>query len=270
MHTTEDVLARVETALSRTRWEGPLCAEIRSAYHAAATHGVFDQITSPERLALFMSKHVWAVWDFMSLMKGVQEVLAPTTRPWMLPSDPTLTQLINQIVLEEEGGFELEDRPVSHFKYYLHAMRQAGADTQRVEGFLASLQAGTPVVDCVQQYAPPAAARFVRITLEQAEASPAERIAAFVFAREQLVPEMLPVMSERVAGYSSGADLGPFRAYLDRHVEMHAETQAAATLQMLEAWAGDDPAAGRAALRALQARIDLWDHALSVVSGHPS
>ena len=72
MTKTEDSRARIEAALSKTRWDPALCAEIRSVYHATASHGVFSALTTPERLTLFLEKHVWAVWDFMSLMKGVR------------------------------------------------------------------------------------------------------------------------------------------------------------------------------------------------------
>jgi hypothetical protein len=267
MRTVEDALEIVETALSRTRWEAALCAEIRSAYHAAATHSLFDQLTSTDRLAVFMSKHVWAVWDCMSLIKSVQASLAPMTLPWTPPVDPTLARFINEIVLEEESGCNMDGRPISHFEYYLHAMRQAGADTQRIEGFVGSLITGTPAEVCLGNYAPPAAARFVRVTLKLASSSPAECIAAFAFGRGQLIPDSFPILSEHSSGASLGIDLNPFRNHLLRHIKFEDEVNGPATLQMLEAWAGDDPKAGYAALHALQARIDLWDHALSAVSG---
>lgn len=269
MRTAETALEIVENALSRTRWEASLCAEIRSAYHAAATHGLFNQLTSTDRLAVFMSKHVWAVWDFMSLIKSVQAVVGPHSLPWTPPVDPGLARLINEIVLEEESGFRLDGKIVSHFEFYLHAMRQGGADTQRVEGFLASLITGTPVDACLDQYAPPAAARFVRQTFALADGTPGERVAAFVFGRGKLIPDIFPILSEHLPGANLGIDLEPFRQHLVRRVDLSDDERGPAVLQMLETWAADDQAAGYAALRALKARIDLWDHALSAVSGAP-
>lgn len=269
MRTAETALETVENALSRTRWEPSLCAEIRSAYHAAATHGLFAQLTSTDRLAVFMSKHVWAVWDFMSLIKSIQAVVAPQTVPWTPPEDPVIARLINEIVLEEEGGFRVDGRVVSHFEFYLHAMRQGGSDTQRIEGFLGSLMTGTPVDACLDQYAPAAAARFCRQTLAFANGTPGERVAAFVFSRGQLIPDVFPILTEHLPGANVGIDLEPFRQHLVRNVDLSDDERGPAVLQMLEAWAADDSRAGYAALRALQARIDLWDHALSAVSGAP-
>ncbi|MAW60398.1 MAG: hypothetical protein CMJ94_06140 [Planctomycetes bacterium] len=269
MTKTEHSLARIEAALAATRWDASLCAEIRAAYHRAVSHGVFEALSTPERLVRFLEKHVWAVWDFMSLTKSVQEVLAPVSRPWQPAPHAGLARLINEIVLEEESGFVVDGRSASHFEFYLHAMRAAGADTQQIDGFAAALRDGIAWQDCLDRFAPPPAARFVRITLEMAEATPAERIAAFALGREQLIPEMFPVLSGHLAVATHGRDFGPFRHYLDRHTEIDGEEHGPATQQMLEIWAADDPAAGRAALRAIQARVDLWDSILSSVSDLP-
>lgn len=267
--TTEQVLERVDQTLAATRWSPEICAEIRSAYHAAAAHSLFSELSTPERLAMFMGKHVWAVWDFMCLLKSVQEVLAPDGSPWVPPVDRRLTGLINEIVLEEESGFQLDGLPISHFDYYLYAMREAGADTQQVDGFVQALRDEVPWQDCLDRFAPPPAVRFVRVTMDLAAGSPAERVAAFAIGREQLVPEMFPVLSGGLIAPRIGQDLGPIRYYLDQHTEIDGEAHGPATLHMLEAWAGDDEAAARAALRAVQARVDLWDHTLSAVSSLP-
>lgn len=269
MTKTEQSLARIEEALAATRWDSSLCAEIRSVYHQAATHGVFSAMTTPDRMARFLEKHVWAVWDFMSLLKGVQDVLAPTSRPWTPAPQTELSRLVNEIVLEEESGFSVNFYPVSHFEYYLEAMRRAGADTQQIEGFLAALRNGLDWSDVLERYAPAPAARFVRVTLEQAEASPAERIAAFTLGREQLIPEMFPLLTRGLAGSGTGRDFEMFRKYLKRHIELDSEEHGPAAQKMLEVWAADDPAAGRAALRAVRARVDLWDSILSTVSDLP-
>lgn len=269
MTQTEETLARIEAALAVTRWDSALCAEIRSAYHEAATHSVFSAMTTTDRLVRFLEKHVWAVWDFMSLMKGVQDVLAPTTRPWHPAPQPELARLINEVALEEESGFLVDGRPASHFEYYLEAMRLAGADTQQIQGYVQALRDGLAWEEVLERFAPAPAARFVRVTLELAESSPAERIAAFALGREQLIPEMFPVLSSHLGGPRVGRDFELFRVYLARHAELDGEEHGPASQKMLEIWAADDPAAGRAALRAVRARVDLWDSILSSVSDLP-
>lgn len=269
MTKTEHSLGRIEAALAATRWDSSLCAEILSACHQAVMHGVFEALTTPERLSRFLEKHVWAVWDFMSLMKSVQQVLAPTTVPWQPSPSPRLARLVNEVVLEEESGFCVEGRPASHFEYYLEAMHAAGADTQQIDGFAAALRDGLRWEDCLERFAPAPAARFVRVTLELSEASPAERIAAFALGREQLIPEMFPILSSHLAMPLQGRDFGLFREYLDRHAEIDGEAHGPASQEMLEVWAADDEAAGVAALRAIRARVNLWDNILSSVSDLP-
>ena len=270
MTKTEDSRARIEAALSKTRWDPALCAEIRSVYHATASHGVFSALTTPERLTLFLEKHVWAVWDFMSLMKGVQEVLAPVGRPWLPSPQPSLTHMMNEIALEEESGFQLDGGALSHFEYYLFAMRSAGADTQQIDGYVAALRDGVAWKNCLERFAPAPAAHFVRVTMELAEATPAERIAAFALGREQLIPEMFPVLSGNLGVARQGRDFEPFRTYLDRHIEIDGEDHGPSTQHMLEVWSSDEPAAGLAALRAIRARLDLWDSVLAAVSDLPA
>ncbi len=270
MRTTEAALARIDHALACTRWDDVLCAEIRTSYRAVSAHGVFDALVTAERLALFLGHQSWAAWDYMNLLKSVQQALAPQQLPWLPPADPACTRAVHCIVLEEETGALLDGRPASHFEFFLHAARSAGGDTTRIDSFLRLLADGTPWQECLDTFAAPAAARFVRTTLDLAAATPAERIATFALGREELVPPMFQVLGDSLGAWRGPYDLGPLRRYLDQHDRGEAAFEADIGLRLLEAFAGDEDQAGRAALRALQARQDLLDAALSAVSSLPA
>ncbi len=228
-----------------------------------SVHPIFSEIDSLTALRRFMESHVFAVWDFMSLTKRLQQELTCTRLPWLPPRDPHAARLINEIVLGEES----DDRPAhghySHFELYLDAMREVGADTTAVERFVALQQEGVSYEVALQSVeVDPAAAQFVRDTLHTALHAPGHSVAAaFLHGRESVIPTMFQRMLD---AWGIGADQAPtFRYYLQRHIEVDSEDHGPAAEQLLARLVEGDPQREAevyaSALAAVESRIALWD-----------
>jgi Protein of unknown function (DUF3050) len=225
------------------------------------SHPVYHLLQEIEDVRVFLGSHVFAVWDFMSLLKSLQRRLTCVDVPWV-PSGPTASRrLINEIVLVEESD-ELGDGYISHFELYLTGMAQAGAPTGPIDTFLDLLRAGAPVTDAVEKAAVPAgAAAFVATTWQIIESAPVHcQAAAFAFGREDLIPEMF---QQVVSIPDPQGRLEVFKDYLARHIEVDGEQHTPMAMQMLIDLCGDDDAKWAACAQtvqtALEARVALWD-----------
>lgn len=226
-----------------------------------SAHPVWSGLRSLEDVRRFMEHHVWAVWDFMSLLKSLQRDLAPVRVPWLPQADPESARLINQIVVSEEADDGPDGRIASHFEIYLDAMTEAGASTRSIRTFTASLAADRdPEAALALAAPPPAAEEFALTTLVLCRASLPERVAAFTLGREQIIPGMFAAMLRDLPDRSQ---LGRFIWYLERHVSIDGERHGPLADRLYRKTCFTDPVTRllslRAAERALERRLALWD-----------
>lgn len=238
--------------------------EIAGLREGLLAHPIYTAVDSPERLRRFMEGHVFAVWDFMSLAKRLQRELTCVDLPWTPPRSPAAARFINELVTAEESDLGPEGVPMSHFELYLTAMAEVGASTAPVRRFVRAIGEGARSdVALAAAAAPPAVGAFVTETLACAQgATTVEVAAAFLFGREDVIPEMFERLLER---WDEGA-VPHFRYYLRRHIDLDGEAHGPLAERLLKDIAGDDTEAWRlttrAARRAIGARIGLWDRLL--------
>ena len=255
----------LEDLLAEARWPERESDQIRRLEREASTHRLFESLDTPGRLAAFAETHVFAVWDFMALLHAVRLGICPGEILWQPPANPRSARLLHEILLEEECGYSVEGQPLSHFESYLLAMRGIGAAPDRVLGFLEQLRQGVEPLEALQRNAPAAAQAFVEATLVVTQGDLAERIAVLSVGRERLIPEMFPVLEDSVSELAGSLDLNPFRFYLERHIEVDGDEHGPATAELVGLYARGNPKAARAAVRALEARVALWDGILEIL-----
>ncbi len=93
--------------------------EIEPIRQQLIQHPVYAKVNTIERLRTFMEYHVYAVWDFMSLLKVLQRNLTCIDLPWLPVGNPETRYLINEIVLGEESDVDEQGNRTSHFELYI-------------------------------------------------------------------------------------------------------------------------------------------------------
>lgn len=227
-------------------------------------HPLYEHLTNIDSLRFFMEHHVFAVWDFMSLLKAMQSHFCGTTVPWTPTSNVLIARMIHEIVLEEETDSDGENGYASHFELYLRSMQQCGADTNRIDKFLNLIRAGIDLDAALEQVnAPDAVRSFVRFTFSVIRTGdPVQIVSAFTFGRENLLPEVFNQIVERIDQQSSG-ELSMLRYYLERHIGLDGDVHGPLAERLVCQLCGDDSElwtrAQSAALKALEHRLNLWD-----------
>lgn len=240
--------------------------EIIQLRQSLSEHAVFKAIREVSDLRRFMQIHVFAVWDFMSLVKRLQRDLTCVQLPWLPPQDPAAARLINDIVLAEESDVGADGAAASHLDLYLGAMREVGADTSDFETFIARLTRGEdPVVALSAAEIPPFVRAFVASTLETAlKGSTLDVMASFFYGRENVIPDMFQGLLGHWGLSRSAAP--QFVYYLDRHIELDADSHGPAASELIARQLARRPSAlkrtRQAAIEALRARQRLWDGSL--------
>jgi Protein of unknown function (DUF3050) len=237
---------------------------------ALLDHPIYAQVASVADLRQFMEDHVFAVWDFMSLLKRLQQDLTCIKVPWFPADNTKAARLINDIVIGEETDVGPDGSYVSHLALYLHAMRDVGAITRRFEKFRSLVFVGVPVeVALTQIGAPRHVQAFVAHTMALANSGSTEEVlAAFFYGREDIIPEMFRRLLDTLHGAGHNNErLRNFIYYVDRHIELDGESHGPMGRELLEDLVMSTPHAReralRAACRSIKARIELWNGTLS-------
>jgi len=227
-------------------------------------HRIYGEMDRLEALQLFMEQHVFAVWDFMSLLKVLQRRICCVEVPWLPPVDAQACRFINEIVLAEESDGNSQVGFASHFEIYHRSMKQCGSNTAAIDSFLGELRRGIPVQTALTSPTVPKAARlFVEHTFTVIDSGNLCAIAsAFTFGREDLLPDVFQRIVDKLDA-EAGGQLADFKYYLERHIGLDGDEHGPMARSLVQSLCGSDESlwqvAEDAAVNCLIARRMLWD-----------
>ena len=235
-------------------------------------HPVYTEVSSVEDLRRFMEDHVFAVWDFMSLLKRLQKDLTCTTVPWFPADDARAARLINDIVIGEETDVDPNGSYVSHLDLYLRAMVDVGANTRQFDTFRSMARVGISVETAMVRTGVSSHVQaFVAHTMTLARSGSTEEVlAAFFYGREDIIPEMFSRLQKTLPGARHNNDpLRHFVYYIDRHIELDGDSHGPMGRELLEGLVANSPERDERALRAacnsIKARVELWNGTLNTI-----
>lgn len=227
-------------------------------------HKVYSAIKDIDDLKIFMQYHIFAVWDFMSLLKALQNNLTCTSIPWFPRGSADTRHLINEIVVGEESDVDSFGNRKSHFELYLDAMQQCGADTSQIEKFLEVLKSTGDFNKAYTISEVPKEVRdFIDFTFEIIGSNKDYlQSSIFTFGREDLIPGMfVSIVNDIHKNFPDSISI--FKYYLERHIEVDGDHHSHLALQMTSNLCGTNEKfwkeAEEATIASLQKRIDLWD-----------
>jgi hypothetical protein len=232
--------------------------EIESLHHDLTKHSLYKKIETLDDLRIFMETHVYAVWDFMTLLKRIQLDITCVTLPWRpSPYPKQLVRLVNEIVLGEESDMDQNGQATDHFSLYIQSMLEINANTSKISKFISNLDLSS---------LPKPIENFVSSNLDVALTSEIHKVAGvFFFGREKLIPDMFSGILNDIWLSGPAHSFPTLKYYLERHVQLDGGEHSHLASEMLKTLCQGDENKYKEALdagiQALRHRINLWNFA---------
>ena len=237
--------------------------ELAGLRNELKNHSLYKKLHTIEDVQTFMSLHVFAVWDFMSLLKAIQMNLTCVSIPWIPAKNAELARFINEIVVAEESDHDAHGVIKSHFEMYLTAMNEVNADTSKMNEFMKMIQSNNTVAEALENLSVPKEVKeFLNFTFDTIKTNKTHLIASsFTFGREDVIPDMFINIIDK-ATLENNKSYDSFNYYLERHIELDGDEHGPLSLKMVTELCGDDAQKWKEVLetgkKALQLRINLW------------
>lgn len=239
--------------------------DLNEDINAVETHPVFEELESLHDIRRFLELHVYAVWDFMTLLEAFQNPEG-RTQPWMPPVGYEFADdFVHRVGYREMAC----GRPETHFDEYYGAMRLLNAEMQDIGILLDAIEEGHSAEKALDMADAPAGARqHVQTTLDIAKTGDPNRIAGAILARRDIIPDEFSadlhrVLKDRILNQSGrGTEMPDCFAAFDQPMEFDWEQHANRVLHDVRI---DSTDAGRQAL--IDSAKEMTDARLTLLDG---
>ena len=239
--------------------------KIKSLRDKLLNHRLYSNIERIEDLQIFTENHIYAVWDFMSLLKALQIKLTCTKTPWVPNNNSQTAYLINEIVLAEETDVNQLGERKSHYELYIDAMIDIGAKIEFPTKNINEIASSKNVfasIDNLELHKN--IKEFLQFTFSVIEEGKPHKIAAiFTFGRENLIPNMFNEILREFEKNIKDKDISKLIYYFERHIELDEDEHGPMALEMVSMLAENDQKKWdeieKISIEALEKRILLWD-----------
>lgn len=234
------------------------------------THPIYEAIKSIKDLRCFMEHHIYCVWDFMSLLKYLQSIIAPTKYPWTPKGNTNIKRFINELILEEESDeTNIPGKFSSHYELYQKAMLEIGANTIPSSNFIRKINNQNIKIALDLPNIPYPSKIFMIQTFQFLKRKkPHEIASALALGREHIIPCMFRSILHKINISEKEAPI--FHFYLSRHIHLDEDFHAPLSLKLLNNLCAEDDTKIQEAINtaniAIMARIKFWDGVLNAIN----
>jgi len=155
-------------------------------------HPMFKKLNNIYNIKKYSEFQIWCVWDFMSILKQVQNFIFCNDILWLPPENPNAGAAFYRLIESEETdlGFKGGDlNRASHFQSFRAAMQELNADTKNIDNFLELIKTGKTLPEALNKSgASPQTKSFLLTNNHLIKQSPYNAIALITLTRENFLP----------------------------------------------------------------------------------
>ena len=226
-------------------------------------HNIYSKTNNLEQLQIFMENHIYAVWDFMLLVKYLQRKLTSVELIWKPTKYRISRHYINEIILNEESDL-INSSYISHFELYKIAMIEINANTSSIDKFINEVteENYVSIISKLNQ----GLCNFLFDTFESiTEKDLYHNIGYFYYGRENPIPQMF---SRIIKNICSNYNCTHMKLYLERHITMDGDIHGPITKIVINELIFDNIDNEinilLGGIHAIESRINFWNYILSL------